>query len=73
LAPIIQTVCIKPPAQRSIKSIIKHTDTSFNTEIYIIKLLSKEVKKKQNKIHKIIVMIGMGDFREGVMGEYSIK
>jgi predicted amino acid racemase len=29
-------------------------------------MLSKEAQK-QNKIHKIIIMIEMGDLREGVM------
>jgi predicted amino acid racemase len=38
---------------------------SFNTEIDTIKMLSA---KKQNKTHKIIIMIEMGDLREGVMG-----
>nr|WP_294926687.1 alanine/ornithine racemase family PLP-dependent enzyme [uncultured Flavobacterium sp.] len=64
----IQTVYIKPPAKRSIPSIVKYADVSFNTEFYTIQMLSEEAKK-QNKIHKIIVMIEMGDLREGVMGE----
>lgn len=68
LNPSIQTVYIKPPAKRSIESIVKYADVSFNTEIYTIQLLSAEAKK-QNKIHKIIIMIEMGDLREGVLGE----
>lgn len=70
--PNIQTVYIKPPAQRSIADIVQYADVSFNTEIYTIKLLSDEAKK-QNKIHKIIIMIEMGDLREGVMGEELIS
>ena len=68
LAPDIQTVYIKPPAKRSIDDIVEFADVSFNTEIYTIKLLS-EAAQKQNKVHKIIIMIEMGDLREGVMGE----
>src|SRR5690606_20676756 len=30
--PDIQTVYIKPPAKRSIKSIVKYADVSFNTQ-----------------------------------------
>lgn len=71
LDPTIQTVYIKPPAERNIQSIVRYADVSFNTEIYTIQLLSKEAKK-QNKIHKIIIMIEMGDLREGVMGEELI-
>lgn len=68
LDPTIQTVYIKPPAKRSIESIVRYADVSFNTEIDTIKMLSKEAHN-QNKIHKIIIMIEMGDLREGVMGE----
>ncbi|MGO4773285.1 alanine racemase [Flavobacterium sp. W22_SRS_FK3] len=71
LDPEIQTVYIKPPAKRSIESIVRYADVSFNTEFYTIQLLSEEAKK-QNKIHKIIIMIEMGDLREGVMGEELI-
>lgn len=72
LDPEIQTVYIKPPAKRSIESIVRYADISFNTEIYTIQLLSDEAIK-QNKTHKIIIMIEMGDLREGVMGEELIE
>lgn len=72
LDPTIQTVYIKPPAKRSIENIVRYADVSFNTEIYTIRLLSEEAQK-QNKIHKIIIMIEMGDLREGVMGEELIE
>lgn len=68
LDPSIQTVYIKPPAKRSINSVIRFADVSFNTEYYTIKLLSEEAIR-QNKKHKIIIMIELGDLREGVMGE----
>jgi predicted amino acid racemase len=72
LNPDIQMVYIKPPAKRSIESIVRYADVSFNTEIYTIQELSKEAQK-QNKVHKIIIMIEMGDLREGVMGEELIE
>lgn len=65
----IQTVYIKPPAKRSIPSIIKYADVSFNTDFETIKQLSDEASK-QHKKHKIIIMIEMGDLREGVMGDH---
>jgi len=68
LNPDIQTVYIKPPAKRSIDDVVKYADVSFNTEFYTIDLLSKEAVK-QGKTHKIIIMIELGDLREGVMGE----
>ncbi len=69
--PGIETVYIKPPAKRSIKSVVQYADISFNTEFYTIQLLSEEAKK-QGVSHKVIIMIEMGDLREGVMGEQLI-
>ncbi len=68
LAPHVQTVYIKPPAKRSIPGIVAHADVSFNTELQTIELLSAEAVR-QGKTHKIIIMIEMGDLREGVMGD----
>lgn len=66
--PDVQTVYIKPPAKKAIKSIVENADVSFNTELSTIRLLSEEAGR-QGKLHKIIIMIEMGDLREGVLGE----
>ena len=66
--PDIQTIYIKPPAKRSIKSIVRYADVSLNTELDTIKLLSEEANR-QGKVHGIIIMIELGDLREGIMGE----
>lgn len=63
-----ETIYIKPPPKRYISSVVKYADISFNTEIETIELLSDEAAK-QNKKHKIIIMIEMGELREGVMRE----
>ncbi len=62
----VQTIYIKPPAKRSIKSVVKYADMSLNTQLSTIELLSEEAQK-QNKIHKVIIMLEMGELREGVM------
>ena len=64
--PNIETIYIKPPAKQAVKSIVKYADISMNTEYETIKLLSDEAQK-QNKVHKIIIMIEMGELREGIM------
>jgi len=66
--PDVQTVYIKPPAKRSIRNTVMYADASFNTELETIKMLSEEAVR-QRKTHKIIIMIELGDLREGVMGE----
>ncbi|MBI9065345.1 MAG: alanine/ornithine racemase family PLP-dependent enzyme [Marinilabiliaceae bacterium] len=64
----VETMYIKPPAKRAIASVVKYADISMNTEINTIQLLSEEAQK-QNKVHKVIIMIELGELREGVMGE----
>lgn len=66
--PDIETIYIKPTPKRSVKSVVKFADISMNTDIDTIKALSAEAQK-QNKIHKIIIMIELGELREGVMRE----
>lgn len=68
ISPETCTVYIKPPAKRSVANVVKYADASFNTELDTIKHLSEEAIK-QGKIHKVIIMIELGDLREGVMGE----
>jgi len=71
LNPDVQTVYIKPPPRRSIPSIIKYADVSLNTEYETIKALSAEAVR-QGKRHKVLIMVEMGDLREGVMGDNLI-
>ncbi len=66
MAPDLETIYIKPPPVRSIPEIVKYADISFNTEFKTIKLISDEAGRQQ-KIHKIVIMIEMGELREGVM------
>ncbi len=70
--PKVQTVYIKPPPKRSVVSLVKYADVSLNSEYETIKLISEEAQR-QNKTHKIILMIEMGDLREGIMGEHLIE
>lgn len=63
-----ETIYIKPPAKKVIRDIVEYADVSFNTEYSTLKWLSKEAVN-QNKTHRVIVMIELGDLREGIMGE----
>lgn len=69
--PGIETMYIKPPAKRAISSVVKYADISMNTEIETIKRLSDEAQK-QGKVHKVIIMIELGELREGVVGDNLI-
>ncbi len=72
IKPSVEAIYIKPPAKTSIPSIVKYADISMNTEISTIKLLSQEAVK-QKKQHKIIIMLEMGELREGVLHENFIS
>lgn len=59
---------LRSPALSEIEDIIRYADISLNSEIDIVRELSKEAIK-QNKIHKILIMIDLGDLREGIWFE----
>ncbi len=69
--PKVQTVYIKPPSKRNLADMVQFADVSLNSELNTIKWISKEAVK-QNKHHKIIIMVETGDLREGVMGDHLI-
>lgn len=68
LKPEVETAYIKPPPKRSLKKIVQYSDVTFNTEYETIRQLSDEAVK-QDKLHKVIIMIELGELREGVMRE----
>lgn len=70
--PKVQTIYIKPPPKGSIAEIVTYADVSFNTELQTIEMLSKEAQK-QNKIHHIVIMVELGELREGVLREDLIE
>ena len=59
------TVLLRIPMHSEVEDVIKYVDLSFNSELSTIKLLNEEAKK-QGKIHNILLMIDMGDLREGI-------
>lgn len=68
IAPATRTIYIKPPAKRLAASIVKYADVSFNSELDTIKALSEQAVQQQ-KIHQIVIMVEMGELREGVMSD----
>lgn len=64
-----ETIYIKPPAKRSIPNVVRYADISFNTEFHTIQWLSEEAGR-QDKVHRVLIMIELGDLREGIMGDH---
>jgi predicted amino acid racemase len=61
-----QFILIRNPAISEIPIVVKYTDISLNSELYIIEKLSEE-SLLQKKKHGVILMVEMGDLREGIM------
>ncbi len=59
---------LRLPSLSNIKSVVQYTDTSINSEITVIKALARAARKLK-KIHKIILMVDVGDLREGILQE----
>jgi ornithine racemase len=60
-----QFVLLRTPFSQA-ESVVKHTHISLNTEIETLKKLSY-FAKAQNKTHQVIIMVELGDLREGVL------
>lgn len=56
---------IRIPMQSESEAVVKFSDISFASEISTVKLVGAEAKL-QNKRHRIMLMVDMGDLREGV-------
>lgn len=55
---------IRVPMLSEIEEAVRITDISLNSEIEVLKELNREALK-QGKVHKVILMVDLGDLREG--------
>jgi len=61
-----QFILMRSPMPSEVERVVKFADVSLNTEISVIRLLAKEASKR-GIVHKIILMIELGDLREGIL------
>lgn len=59
-----QMLLLRLPMLCEIEEVVRYADISLNSEMSTLLALNKEAIK-QNKIHKAILMIDLGDLREG--------
>jgi len=57
---------IRSPMLSQVERIVRHADVSFNTEFDVISQLSSAAQKAR-RTHGIVLMIELGDLREGIM------
>jgi len=67
----ITKMLIRIPMLSEVSDVVKYTDISLVSELETIKKISSEALK-QNKILDIILMIDLGDLREGIFFEEEI-
>jgi len=67
----IKTALIRMPSPSVAEEVINLADISMNSEIATLKVLG-EVASKKSIIHQTIIMVEMGDLREGVPQEELI-
>lgn len=58
-------VLLRIPMMSELEDVVRYADISFNSEWKTICALNEEAKK-QNKKHKVVLMIDLGDLREGI-------
>ncbi len=59
---------IRTPMLSQVDQIVQSCDTSYNTEIDVISGLASAARRR-DKVHNIMLMVEMGDMREGIMPE----
>ena len=61
-------ILLRLPMLSQVEDVVKFSDISFNSEITVISALSVAAEKL-GKQHKVVLMVDMGDLREGVFFE----
>lgn len=61
----IPKLLLRLPMMSQVEDVVKYTDISLNSELQTIERLSMEAIK-QGKEHNIVLMVDLGDLREGV-------
>jgi ornithine racemase len=63
---------LRIPMESHAAEVVKYADISLNSELETIKKLSRAAKRA-NRIHAIILMVDLGDLREGVLEQDVLK
>ncbi|ADL13222.1 alanine racemase [Acetohalobium arabaticum] len=68
VSPDIPLMLLRIPMISEVDRVVEYADISLNSELEVIKALD-QVAKEMNQKHRIILMVDVGDRREGVMPE----
>jgi len=63
---------LRLPHLTALSEIVAASDISLNSEIEIIQQLNDEARR-QGKVHRVIIMIELGDLREGILPGHLVQ
>ncbi|MFZ5354569.1 MAG: alanine racemase [Bacillota bacterium] len=66
-----ETMLLRLPMQCEIPDVVRYADISLNSELNIIEAIEKECRE-QNRKHKVVLMLDLGDLREGFMSQEEL-
>ena len=62
----VKKVLLRIPMHHEIDEVVEYTDYSLNSELETLRLLGSSAVRR-NRVHNVIVMLDLGDLREGVL------
>lgn len=68
----VEKILLRLPMLSQVNEVVKYADISMNSELETIEALNKAAEA-QNKIHRIILMVDLGDLREGIIDDQELK
>lgn len=67
-----EMILIRTPMISQVENVVNFANLSFNTEIQVIRQLSIQAQKV-DRIHKVLLMVELGDLREGILPEDLVE
>ena len=62
---------LRLPRLSNVDNVVRYADTSINSELAVIEALSAAAQRIETR-HKVILMVDVGDLREGVLKEHVL-
>jgi predicted amino acid racemase len=69
--PSLETVALRIPMMSEAESVVRCADVSLNSQLETVRLLDRAAEGA-GKTHAVILMVDLGDLREGLMDEAQI-
>ncbi len=66
--PNVPLMLLRLPGLSQIEDTVRLAEVSLNSELKVLRALSQEAKR-QGKTHRVILMVDLGDLREGIWAE----